>query len=91
MLQFKSQIYYITILRMKELWYIKKYYIYFNILTYKIITHSNNALNDIFEKISKLDIDEKHLLRLGQGESVLKLGKSYSKSGRIDYMLNKRI
>ena len=65
MLQFKSQIYYITILRMKELWYRKKYYIYFNILTYKIITHSNNALNDIFEKISKLDIDEKHLLRLG--------------------------
>ena len=58
MLQFKSQIYYITILRMKELWYRKKYYIYFNILTYKIITHSNNALNDIFEKISKLDIDE---------------------------------
>ena len=50
---------------MKELWYRKKYYIYFNILTYKIITHSNNALNDIFEKISKLDIDEKHLLRLG--------------------------
>ena len=65
--------------------------IYFNILTYKIITHSNNALNDIFEKISKLDVDEKHLLRLGQGESVLKLGKSYSKSGRIDYMLNKRL
>ena len=28
-----------------------------------IITHSNAALNDIFEKIALLDIDEKYLLR----------------------------
>ena len=32
-----------------------------------IITHSNAALNDIFEKIALLDIDEKYLLRLGMG------------------------
>ena len=38
-----------------------------------------------------MDIDEKHLLRLGMGEKDLKLSKSYSKNGRINYMLEKRI
>jgi intron-binding protein aquarius len=33
-----------------------------------LITHSNQALNDIFEKIRDMDnIDERHLLRLGMG------------------------
>jgi len=56
-----------------------------------LITHSNHALNDIFEKISKLDIDEKHMLRLGIGVKELKLSKTYSREGRIDHMLTKRI
>lgn len=56
-----------------------------------VITHSNYALNDIFEKISYLDIDEKHLLRLGIGEKDLKLTKEFSKSGRINHMLAYRI
>lgn len=30
-----------------------------------IVTHSNTALNQLFEKIMHLDIDERHLLRLG--------------------------
>jgi intron-binding protein aquarius len=30
-----------------------------------IVTHSNQALNQLFEKIMQLDIDERHLLRLG--------------------------
>jgi intron-binding protein aquarius len=30
-----------------------------------IVTHSNQALNQLFEKIMALDIDERHLLRLG--------------------------
>ena len=32
-----------------------------------IVTHSNQALNQLFEKIMALDIDERHLLRLGHG------------------------
>lgn len=52
-----------------------------------VITHSNHALNDIFEKISYLCIDEKHLLRLGVGEKDLKLKKEFSRQGRINYML----
>ena len=34
------------------------------------MTHSNQALNQLFEKIMALDIDERHLLRLGHGEEV---------------------
>jgi intron-binding protein aquarius len=56
-----------------------------------VITHSNHALNDIFEKISNLDIDEKHLLRLGVGEKELKLKKEYSRQGRINFMLQRRM
>lgn len=55
-----------------------------------IITHSNAALNDIFEKIALLDIDEKYLLRLGMGSKDINLSKDYSINGRIEYMLNKR-
>lgn len=55
-----------------------------------IITHSNAALNDIFEKISLLDIDEKYLLRLGMGSKDINSSKDYSINGRINYMLNKR-
>jgi len=32
-----------------------------------LITHSNQGLNQIFEKIIQLDIDERHCLRLGHG------------------------
>jgi intron-binding protein aquarius len=56
-----------------------------------VITHSNNALNDIFEKITNLEINERYLLRLGMGEKDLNLEKDFSKSGRIDYMLGRRI
>jgi intron-binding protein aquarius len=56
-----------------------------------IVTHSNYALNDIFEKISKLDINERHLLRLGMGEKDLDLEKDFSKIGRVDFMLSRRL
>lgn len=56
-----------------------------------IITHSNNALNDIFEKIEKLNIHERHLLRLGAGEKHLKTTKDFSRSGRINYLLERRL
>jgi hypothetical protein len=58
-----------------------------------VVTHSNNALNDIFEKISKLDINERYLLRLGIGEKELSvtLDKDFSRYGRINFMLERRI
>ena len=56
-----------------------------------IVTHSNQALNQLFEKIMCLDIDERHLLRLGHGEEALETEKDYSRYGRVNYVLNKRI
>lgn len=56
-----------------------------------VITHSNHALNDIFAKIACLDIDEKHLLRLGIGAKELRLKREYSREGRINHMLERRL
>ncbi len=44
-----------------------------------IVTHSNQALNQLFEKIMSLDIDERHLLRLGHGEEALETEKDFSR------------
>jgi intron-binding protein aquarius len=44
-----------------------------------IVTHSNQALNQLFEKIMALDIDERHLLRLGHGEENLETEKDFSR------------
>ncbi|OJD40007.1 dead helicases superfamily protein [Diplodia corticola] len=48
-----------------------------------LIAHSNQALNQLFQKIVALDIDERHLLRLGHGEEELETEGSYSKHGRV--------
>uniref|UniRef100_A0A1I7RNL0 Pre-mRNA-splicing factor n=1 Tax=Bursaphelenchus xylophilus TaxID=6326 RepID=A0A1I7RNL0_BURXY len=56
-----------------------------------IVTHSNQALNQLFEKIMALDIDERHLLRLGHGEEELETTKDFSRGGRVNYVLNERI
>ncbi|KAI5293203.1 hypothetical protein KEM52_005749 [Ascosphaera acerosa] len=55
-----------------------------------LITHSNQALNQLFKKILALDIDERHLLRLGRGEDELDTDASYSKSGRVESLLETR-
>ena len=55
-----------------------------------MIAHSNQALNQLFQKISKLDIDGRHLLRLGHGEEDLETDVSYSKSGRVESFLDNR-
>lgn len=55
------------------------------------MTHSNQALNQLFEKIMALDIDERHLLRLGHGEEALETEKDFSRYGRVNYVLAKRI
>ncbi|XP_066245723.1 RNA helicase aquarius [Euwallacea similis] len=56
-----------------------------------IVTHSNQALNQLFDKIVQLDIDERHLLRLGHGEEALETEKDFSRYGRVNYVLAKRI
>uniref|UniRef100_A0A5S6R4R1 Intron-binding protein aquarius n=1 Tax=Trichuris muris TaxID=70415 RepID=A0A5S6R4R1_TRIMR len=56
-----------------------------------VVTHSNQALNHLFEKIMALDIDERHLLRLGHGEEELETEKDFSKYGRVNYVLAQRL
>ncbi|KAK2717182.1 hypothetical protein QYM36_007331, partial [Artemia franciscana] len=56
-----------------------------------IVTHSNMALNQLFEKIMALDVDERHLLRLGHGEEALETEKDFSRYGRVNYVLAKRL
>lgn len=55
-----------------------------------LIAHSNQALNQLFQKIVNLDIDERHLLRLGQGEGELETEQSFSKYGRVESFLDNR-
>ncbi|RUP52306.1 LOW QUALITY PROTEIN: AAA domain-containing protein [Jimgerdemannia flammicorona] len=52
-----------------------------------LVTHSNQALNQLFEKIMALDIDQRHLLRLGHGEEELNTELSFSKYGRVNSFL----
>ncbi|MBN3298778.1 AQR helicase, partial [Amia calva] len=56
-----------------------------------IVTHSNQALNQLFEKIMALDIDERHLLRMGHGEEALETEKDFSRYGRVNYVLARRL
>ncbi|GAB7350559.1 hypothetical protein MBLNU459_g1137t1 [Dothideomycetes sp. NU459] len=52
-----------------------------------LVAHSNQALNQLFQKIVALDIDERHLLRLGHGEEDLETDTNYSKHGRVESFL----
>ena len=54
-----------------------------------IITRSNQALNQLFAKLTKLDIDDRHLLRLGHGDEML--NGSFGKYGRVSAFLARRI
>ena len=58
-----------------------------------IITHSNAALNDIFQKVmARGDIEERYLIRLGAGERDLKTDSShdFTKIGRVAYSIERR-
>lgn len=55
-----------------------------------LVAHSNQALNQLFSKIAALDIDRRHLLRLGHGEEELEIEGSYGKSGRVESFLENR-
>ena len=48
-------------------------------LTGFLCTSTPQALNQLFEKIIALDIDERHLLRMGHGEEALETEKDFSR------------
>ncbi|KAK2863709.1 hypothetical protein FQN49_004072 [Arthroderma sp. PD_2] len=56
-----------------------------------LIAHSNQALNQLFQKIVALDIDERHLLRLGHGEEELETESNFGKFGRVESFLENRV
>ncbi|VDD93074.1 unnamed protein product [Enterobius vermicularis] len=56
-----------------------------------VVTHSNQALNLLFEKVIALDVDERHLLRMGHGEETLETEKDFSRYGRVNYVLKQRL
>lgn len=56
-----------------------------------LITHSNQALNDLFEKIMQRDVPARYLLRLGQGEQELETDLEFSRQGRVNAMLARRL
>ena len=56
-----------------------------------IVTHSNQALNDVFEKLLLRDVDERYMLRMGHGEELLETEKDFSRLGRVNHMLSRRL
>eukprot|EP00775_Hariotina_reticulata_P014486 gene14486-14606_t len=56
-----------------------------------LITHSNQALNDLFAKLASRDIPARYLLRLGMGERDLDVEDDFSRAGRVNNMLARRI
>lgn len=55
-----------------------------------LVTHSNQALNDLFDKLLKRDVAERHVLRLGQGERELETEGDFSKAGRVAAAMERR-
>jgi len=58
-----------------------------------IITHSNAALNDLFQKIlARGDIEERYFIRLGSGERDLDVDSAhnFSRVGRVSHSLERR-
>ena len=56
-----------------------------------VITHSNAALNDLFQKLMERDVPERYLLRLGMGEAELNTDLNFSRQGRVNAMLARRL
>lgn len=49
------------------------------------------ALNDLFEKILERDVPARYLLRLGMGEQELATTLDFSRVGRVNAMLARRL
>jgi intron-binding protein aquarius len=56
-----------------------------------LVAHSNQALNDLFQKIIERDIPARYLLRLGMGEEELGSDLDFSRVGRTNAMLQRRL
>ena len=56
-----------------------------------LITHSNQALNDLFMKIMNRNVPARYLLRLGMGEQELETDLEFSRLGRVNAMLERRL
>ena len=56
-----------------------------------VITHSNAALNDLFQKIMGRDVPARYMLRLGMGEEALETDLDFSRMGRVNAMLTRRL
>ena len=56
-----------------------------------LITHSNHALNDLFQKLMERDVPPRYLLRLGMGEQDLDTESHFSRTGRVQAMLQRRL
>lgn len=56
-----------------------------------VITHSNAALNDIFQKLAGRDVPARYMLRLGMGEEALETDLDFSRAGRVNAMLARRL
>ncbi|KAK5705717.1 hypothetical protein LTR17_021405 [Elasticomyces elasticus] len=57
-----------------------------------VVAQSNQALNQLFQKIVALDIDQRHLLRLGHGEGDLTAGEgSFGKAGRVESFMERGV
>ena len=56
-----------------------------------VITHSNAALNDLFHKLMERDVPARYLLRLGMGEAQLDTELDFSRQGRVNAMLARRL
>ncbi len=52
---------------------------------------SAQALNDLFEKILLRDVPARYLLRLGMGEQELATTLDFSRVGRVNAMLARRL
>jgi intron-binding protein aquarius len=56
-----------------------------------IVTHSNAALNHLFDKLVLRDVDHRHMLRLGHGAEQLAANEDFSRFGRVTHMLARRL
>ncbi|KDD73989.1 hypothetical protein H632_c1673p0, partial [Helicosporidium sp. ATCC 50920] len=56
-----------------------------------VVAHSNQALNDVFSKLLQRDVPPRYLVRLGAGEAELGADEAFSRVGRVNAALARRL
>jgi intron-binding protein aquarius len=56
-----------------------------------LVCRSNKFLNAICDQVLQRGFDEAYFLRLGQGETAMSDSRDFSKFGRVNFMLQKRL